>query len=222
MSETHDPYLQRLGDELERAVEDAIRRESERRQWFPRRGFLRLAVLGFAATALLGGSAFAAGSVLGVIDLGNGVRAEQIMGAPEWDGISGSFVNSPVSREYVYHVVGGSALALSCGAADLWPTNNIYVRSIKPLDEGELRALLADEFIRAPLFGSALKREAIAKLHARRHRHPRQARTRATALPAGVLSMSDECPPSSALVPATPLSPLPNIGPADAIKRRAR
>ncbi len=205
MNEERDPFLGRLGDELERTIELAIRRESERRHWLPRRRFLRLMLLGFAAIVTLSGSAIAARDVLGVIELGHGVRAQQVPSAPRWDAVTGVFVSR--RGGYVYHAVGGSAFGLSCGPRDPFPTNNVYVKSSRPLSVSELKSLLASELARPRIPAATLR----AKLKAELHSHPRGrlGSKSSKPLPPGVLSVSNGCPTGENSARTAPLLALP-------------
>jgi hypothetical protein len=213
-----EKFRERLGDELERAVEQMIQHESTRRRWLPRQPAWRVLIIGAAMMLVLGGTAFATQAVFGIINLGNGLRAQQVTSVPDWDGISGSFVSTSQSHGYVYHVVGGTALELSCGPEDLSATNNIYVRSKRPLDESELKELLVSQFVQTPL---SLEQKAIAALRARHHGHPRRA-PNGKALPAGVLSVSNGCPDTRTLTKGSPFSALPVAGDsAAAVKRPA-
>lgn len=189
MSAGHDPFLERLGDELERAIELRIQGQSKPRHWLPRRRVIRLAVLGFATIVALSGTALAAGGMLGEIGLGNGVHAQRVQSEPTWDAITGVFVSR--RGGYIYHVIGGSALALSCGATDTLPTNDIYVRASKPLGVSELKSLFASQLARPPIPATTLTAKLKAKL--RSHRRKPGSRT-SEVLPSGVLSVSNGCP----------------------------
>jgi hypothetical protein len=204
VNEERAPFLERLGDELERAIELAIRRESERRHWLPSRRSFRLILVGFAAIVALSGSAIAAGAVLGVIKLGNGLHAQQVPSAPRWDAATGVFVSK--SGGYIYHVAGGSAFGLSCGAEDPFPTNNIYVRASRPLSASELKSLLASELERPRVPAATAKQKLNAELHARQRRLGSQT---AKPLPPGVLSVSNGCPTGKSSMKPAPLLALP-------------
>lgn len=189
-SEQGDPFLRRLGDDLERAVEDTIRRRSAPRRRLPGAHPLRVALVGLAAVALLGGTALAAGGAFGVIDLGGGVSAEQVESAPEWNGLTGAFVDSSANGDYVYHVVGGSAFALAC-PGEPFPVNNMYVTSTRPLSESELSSLLSVELDRRQIPANALKRQLEAELLT--HRRSGRGSAATPALPPGVISVSNGC-----------------------------
>jgi hypothetical protein len=189
VSEERDPFLEHLGDELERAVELAIRGGGKPRLWLPRRRVVRLALLGFTAIVALSGSALAAGRMLGVIKLGNGVQAQQVQSEPTWDAITGAFVSK--AGGHIYHVIGGGAFALSCGAEDPSPTNNIYIKASRSLSANQLKSLLASELARPSLSARGLTAKLKAKLQSHQRRGPRFKASKA--LPAGVLSVSNGC-----------------------------
>lgn len=193
MNEEHDPFIERLGEELERAAAARIR-ERERRHGLPRRRFLRFAALGFAAVLILSGIASAAVE-LGVLELRRGVHAQRVQSVPRWDTISGVSVGK--EGQYVYHVVGGSAFGIACGQSDLFPTNNIYIRASHQLSASELNSLLASELTQLHVSAPKLREQIETKLKARRHAErdePLSTKT-PTPLPPGVLSVSNGCPP---------------------------
>jgi hypothetical protein len=204
VSDEREPFLERLGDELERAIELAIHRENKPRHRLPRRRFLRLTLLGFAAIVALSGSAIAARDMLGVIELGNGAHAQRVPSAPKWDAALGVFVSK--SGRYVYHVFGGSALGLSCGADDPFPTNNIYVRASRPLSANELKSLLASELAHLRIPAATIKEKLKADLHS--HRRRLDSKT-SKPLPPGVLSVSNGCPTGKHSAKTAPLPTLP-------------
>jgi hypothetical protein len=118
--------------------------------------------------------------------------------------------------------VGGTAFALDCGSADPFPTNNVYVRSTRPLGAKELKSILASELAQVEVSGATLEREVRAELRARKHGHRRQTLMKTPPLPRGVLSVSDGCPSSSEAAGATPLALLSGaLPPVLAAKRPA-
>jgi len=118
-----------------------------------RRTTLRTGVLGLAALTVLSGSALAAGSALGIVDLGGGVSATPVTTIPVWDGTTGTFVNATVGSSvsaagsYAYHITGGTTTR-ECPFTNppryQTAPNDIYVTSSRPLSAAELELLVPE------------------------------------------------------------------------------
>jgi hypothetical protein len=136
-----------LAGSSDRASQD----ETARRLPGRRRTTLRTGALSLAALAILSGTALAAGSALGIIDLGGGVSATPVSTIPVWDGTTGTFVNATVGASvsaagtYAYHITGGTT-TVECPFTDparyQTEPNDIYVTSSRPLSAAELELLV--------------------------------------------------------------------------------
>lgn len=130
------PDLLRLKAELSRAV----RRDHAKRQ--RRHKLIRTSALGLGVFAALSGSALAAGSALGVINLDGGATATQVSSLPEWNGTTGAFVTTTTdgTAPYAYHISGGTT-TLSCPftARTVAIPNDIYITSTQSLTTSELQ-----------------------------------------------------------------------------------
>jgi hypothetical protein len=130
------PDVQAIRSALLRAARVDLQRRDRRRK------ATRMCALGVAAVLVLSGSALAAGEVLGVIDLGGGLRAQPVNTFPAYNVSTHQFVRVH-SNNYVYHVTGGRMPAESgCPTHE----NDIYVESGGPLTSSELH--LAAEIAR--------------------------------------------------------------------------
>lgn len=116
----------------------AFQRDHQRRQG--RRKAARTAVIGLAAFAALSGSAVAAGSALGIIDLGGGVSATQVTTLPVWDGTTGTFDSGTANGQYIYEFAGLGADSVVCGATD--PDVATFITSTQPLTQSDLESLI--------------------------------------------------------------------------------
>ena len=116
-----------------------------------RRTTLRTGALSLAALTVLSGTALAAGSALGIIDLGGGISAIPVSTIPVWDATTGTFVNATVGSSvnaagtYAYHITGGTTTE-QCPFTNppryQTKPNDIYVTSTRPLSAAELELLV--------------------------------------------------------------------------------
>jgi hypothetical protein len=129
---------------LAAATRDARRRASRRKA-------VRVCAIGATGVLALSGSALAAGDLLGVIDLGGGLHAQEVNSYPAYDVSTHRFVQ--MHGDYVYHVTGGHVRGLTA-----CPTheNDIYIESSGPLTEPQLQlaAELANGGEESPLIKS--------------------------------------------------------------------
>jgi hypothetical protein len=136
------PDLQIMRNELI----GAARRDLQSRT--RRRGSVRACAIGATGALVLSGSALAAGDVLGLVELGGGLRAQQVNTYPAYNVSTHRFVQ--VHGEYLYHVTGGRVRGLSA-----CPTheNDIYIESSRALTEPQLQlaAELANGGNQAPM-----------------------------------------------------------------------
>lgn len=114
------------------ALVEAVSADASRRR--RRRRAARNATLALAAVIALCGAALAAGDVLGVVNLGDGLQAQQVETYPAYDVATHSFVQA--HGDFIYHVTGGRVKGLSA-----CPThaNDIYIESTGPLTAAQLK-----------------------------------------------------------------------------------
>jgi hypothetical protein len=123
---------------LKNELMPAFRRDHHRRQ--RRRKLVRTSAISFAAFAALSGSALAAGSALGVIDLGGGATAAPVTTLPVWNGTTGTFDSGTANGNYIYELAGVGEGALVCGPND--PDVATFLTSSQPLTQSDLEGLL--------------------------------------------------------------------------------
>jgi len=124
---------------LKLALGRAIRSDCARRA--RRRRTARRAAATLSAAAVMSSAGVAGAAVLGMIDLGSGVRATPVTSFPQWNGQTWSLVAGGADAPFVYHLTGGHATGVACGPGDPNPTNNIYITSTRQLTTGELHHL---------------------------------------------------------------------------------
>jgi hypothetical protein len=73
-----------------------------------------------------------------VIDLGDGVSSTPVTSFPQWNGQTWSLAAGGADAPFVYHLTGGHAAGVGCGAGDPDPTNNLYITSARRLTTDEL------------------------------------------------------------------------------------
>jgi hypothetical protein len=107
-----------------------------------RRRMVRSGALSVGALLVLSGSAMAAGSALGVINLGGGDTAEPVSSVPTPYSSNGKIVevNAKPGTAYAYRLVGGEPVG-KMGCAD----PQLLVESNRQLSTEELREILLDE-----------------------------------------------------------------------------
>jgi hypothetical protein len=107
-----------------------------------RRRMVRTGALSVGAVLVLSGSALAAGSALGVIDLGGGDTAESVSGVPTPYSSNGKTtdVNAKPGTAYAYRLVGGEPVPkMGCANPQL------TVESNRQLSKEELHKILLEE-----------------------------------------------------------------------------
>lgn len=131
MTDTTHPELPRDLVAIRAELIDAVARDARRRA--RRRRSLRTATIGVSAAVGLSGTALAAGAALGVIDLGNGIEAQQVGSYPAYNVATHQFVR--VHGDYIYHLTGGHSNLSACPGNP----NDIYVEATRPLTAAQLK-----------------------------------------------------------------------------------
>jgi hypothetical protein len=132
------------GDRVLSQILASDRNESEQPRRYGakrRRGIIRTGTLSVGAVLVLSGSALAAGSALGVIELGGGDTAETLATVPvQYQRSNGTSyqVNVPSGTAYTYKLAGGES-NLICANPEL------LVESNRQLSSEELHQLLLEE-----------------------------------------------------------------------------
>jgi hypothetical protein len=132
------PDLLQLKMELARAT----RRDHAR--LLRRRNLLHTGAASLGVFAVLSGSALAAGSAFGVINLDGGASATQVSSLPQWDGTAGAFVTATTGSggvaSYAYHITGGTT-RLGCPGTtrSVVVPNDVYITSTQALTTAELQ-----------------------------------------------------------------------------------